>query len=1139
MKPKSTFLNFRGRGISRPALATTFFSMVILSGAADAATEYTYKFFKFSPTAMNRGVRAADPLVPGSVATRLYGSIQLSEFTFSRGGTPLNLISTKAGAIPSTGVGPQIPVTVTDSSTRDTTAAENATFVVDGDPATKWFNVQNDLPGDLIFEFATPTTIDSYNFATANDFIDRTPVNWVLSGSDNGTDWVVVDDYRKTANTLNLRYNSSLFTYQEGFVPAKDGAPGPITSLTASPAIVPANTPVTLTMTTTGATGMSVSSSQVAGTITTNTETGVNTGTLTFSPTTSGVYTVSATNAAGSVTRDINLTVVPANTLNYRYVRFSPTKLRNSALVQLMEFEFYNGNEKVAVDSVVGNTGSSNPANEPPSKAIDGIIGAGGKWLDYTGKGLTFDFGSTKTFNSYQFYTGDDADGRDPVAWTLEGSLDGVTWTMVEVVPATYPTPTARLAPTGKLPFSYTPPPVVPTPANLTWSSSGSPVWDLTSQNFTGSAGASAFTNGSNVLFNDTAVIKDVRISGDLLPNMVTFTNNQSYSLGGVTLQGSGSLVKSGSGDLAIENYIALQGPITVNNGSITTRSARALGATQAPGLLTLNNTILNVPATQVTERPLEITSSFVFVEQGQIFAHVGPFKLNQTLNKTGAGTLSFYGYDGSTTSADNKLIVSAGEVIFGTDYFNRTIFGGNRLNAVVREGATLRSTASSGFAGDASNYQTGINQFRAEGGTIRFAGRQYIPTGTVSTNGVSQGRIVLKGGTLVTESQIESVFPPGAVDGSNSSRSVISTEASETSSRIDSAGGTLSSVVSHFVFDVADGPATEDLVINAVINGNRGFIKQGAGNLLLNATNTYTAVQPNPPNVHALPHGTTVLGGTVTVNGGGSPDEVTGVMGSGTGPSPLLFAAGTTLAGIGTITGDLEANGAIKPGDSFDPVGTLTLGDTVLTGSYEVDINSSISDQIIVVGDLNITGASLTTANVQGVETDSEYIIATYSGTRTGSFTSVPAGFEIEYDDAAKQIILKSDGTVVTSGYEEWAATEGLTGEDAATSADPDGDGYKNILEFILGSDPNSGASTNAPTMVRNASGESVFSFNLNPDAAYLNPSVEYSTTLAEGSWTAAPEAVVDQSSDTAVVTLPSSLAVGGKLFARLTVTE
>ena len=91
---------------------------------------------------------------------------------------------------------------------------------------------------------------------------------------------------------------------------------------------------------------------------------------------------------------------------------------------------------------------------------------------------------------------------------------------------------------------------------------------------------------------------------------------------------------------------------------------------------------------------------------------------------------------------------------------------------------------------------------------------------------------------------------------------------------------------------------------------------------------------------------------------------------------------AGNSLSGSGTITGALTAAGTVAPGTS---IGTLSVtGNTVLSGTLEIEVDATSSDVLAVTGDLDISAATLSITNL-GAALGS-YTIATYTGTLSPS---------------------------------------------------------------------------------------------------------------------------------------------------------
>lgn len=1115
MRPKSFLRNKKSR-FSTPLLATSVITVSFL-GALAQAGEHTYRYFRYNPTAIT-------------------GAMQLSEFAFYLRGEKLNIQAAGTTA-QSTGVG--TPTTVTISGgTNVVTAAEGANKLIDGDVGTKMYSASLAV---VNFDFGAPVTIDSYALATANDSLGRTPTTWTFEGSTDGTTWNVIS-ISSDANNANgstvygeARLYNSFFTYQNIFqLKAVTGVPTISNIVATTPAIIPTGGSVNMNYTTTGTpTSVILNPGNVDITSTPN---------FTVSPTQSTTYTITATGTGGSVSKAFDVRVVTPETATYRYVRFTPLKTRvpTSTLIQVAEVSFYSGSTLITGITATNPGGFRGNAAEGPEKLVDGSNTS--KWLDEHKQPVVFDFGSVKSFDSYEMVTGNDATDRDPVRWLLEGSTDGSEWTTIQLVGNNdYPIPTARTALTGKIPLSYTP---------QVWTGSVSSEWNTVATNF---AGPAAYTAGTAALFNDTAANKTVNLTAPLTPSSIGITTNSAYTIAGSYTSGQGSIIKNGSGTATLSNLNSTDGAIIINKGKLISSAVKALGETNANGRLFIRGGgQLEVTSNQFSQRQLNVDSAGISVTTGAKYTQTGPIKLNGTLTKTGVGTLALGGTIGSYNSPGSKLLVNEGIVEFTSDHFNRAIFGGNRLTADVAAGATLRGTVGNAFGGDYGEYQVGINQFRISGTLEHASGIQYYPAGIVTTNGVAQGRIVLKGGAIVGSGVIESSRSDSAaanLDGTNAYRAIISTEASAIGSTMTGSGA-LTLNPAHILFDVAEGAALEDLLVSKVINGNYGIIKEGKGNLTLTGTNTYTgraktyiASIDNPtaiPNFDQslasakafdLPHGTTVRDGTLTVSN---------ATGSGTGASPVLVMAPATLAGTGTLAGAVTVNGTVAPGDVANDwaLATLKTGSLTINGGYTAEVNGLSHDLLEVTGDLAINGSLQVVSTGAGL-TES-VVIAKYTGTRTGTFTGVPSNIAVTYDDAAKEVRVAPNNNPVT-GYDAFIAGTTLTGADALATADPDGDGLSNLIEFVLGGNPQTSSTAEAPTLTTTGTGDKVFTFRRTAASAYLNPAAEYSTTLG-GSWTTVPAENVTvesngfaQGVDKVTVTLPAGLSADGKLFVRV----
>jgi hypothetical protein len=139
---------------------------------------------------------------------------------------------------------------------------------------------------------------------------------------------------------------------------------------------------------------------------------------------------------------------------------------------------------------------------------------------------------------------------------------------------------------------------------------------------------------------------------------------------------------------------------------------------------------------------------------------------------------------------------------------------------------------------------------------------------------------------------------------------------------------------------------------------------------------------------------------------------------------------------------------------------------------------------------------------------------------------------------------VIKS-AAVDEEGYEIWAVSRGLSGEDAEFSADPDHDGISNGIEFVIGGEPNPenpGAnSTHLMPRFEVLDGNAIFIFHRAAQAAFLEPYVEFNSGL-DGDWIRAASpanatitTVPSAGGDTVTVTIP--MRDRSSIFARLRV--
>lgn len=449
-KSPSPFRRLPGvRGIAAIA------ALALITAIPASAAEFTYRYYRFKTTKLiNNG-----------------SNVMLSEFTFSRAGTLLNL-NNRDGS----GVDP-VAVSV-KAGDLDPNAAEGPNKLVDGLTTTKLFRGAGLADGnEIVFDFTTPVTVDAYNFATAVDSASyiRLPVSWRVAGSADGVTWTLLDARNDVPGTNTNE------TYQAGFE-LPDVVPPLInnfalhnTATEGTAAIVLNGNSVQFDYDT------SFSDTRMLFQGATSTPLPTEAGNVVVTPpsnSTAPYNLVAIKEGAAAAVNTLLVRTVIGGPATYKYVRYTVTGRSGGGggLVQVSEMQFFNGsstdpaNKKTILSAT--NPGGRNAvdAGEGANKLFDGDNGS--KWLDNNPNvPVVFYFGETPvTFDRYLFVTGGDAVDRDPVQWKLEGSNDQTRWDLIENVNFPYPTPVARNFSSREIPL-----PGASLPASLEYFTGNSP----------------------------------------------------------------------------------------------------------------------------------------------------------------------------------------------------------------------------------------------------------------------------------------------------------------------------------------------------------------------------------------------------------------------------------------------------------------------------------------------------------------------------------------------------------------------------------------------------------------------------------------------------------------------------------------
>ena len=173
-------------------------------------------------------------------------------------------------------------------------------------------------------------------------------------------------------------------------------------------------------------------------------------------------------------------------------------------------------------------------------------------------------------------------------------------------------------------------------------------------------------------------------------------------------------------------------------------------------------------------------------------------------------------------------------------------------------------------------------------------------------------------------------------------------------------------------VFSVDNPGAT--LAVSGAVSGAGGVAKQGAGNLVLSAPNTYTGP-------------TSAISGTLVVDGT-QPD------------SPVTLASGATLSGTGNVGGINATSATVLPGDSGPGVLTDAGGLTLDAASKLAVVANGAApasgySQLAVGGAVNLNGAALQLTVGYSPATGDKLTVLdkTGAGAVNGTFAGLPEG--------------------------------------------------------------------------------------------------------------------------------------------------
>jgi autotransporter-associated beta strand protein len=469
-----------------------------------------------------------------------------------------------------------------------------------------------------------------------------------------------------------------------------------------------------------------------------------------------------------------------------------------------------------------------------------------------------------------------------------------------------------------------------------------------------------------------------------------------------------------------------------------------------------------------------------------------------------------------------------------------------------------LAATTSFGGVGGGSIAMTGVisgtgGVNKDSPGTLQIYG--------LTPNPYSGGTIVNAGtlhlGGFIGSSSINCINPVGTGPVTLNSGGTIEFEKVSTNNALIANGGTLytpngwgatwSGAISlngTVTVNATYGPLT----CSGAISGAGGFIKVAGGTLLLTGTNDFTGanritagtLQCN--SASSLGTGTLdiTLGVKVNLNftgtrtiaaltfNGGAP-LAPGTYGSTT--SPATSQNNTYFSGNGTITILPVSATSINLSTDSNPsiLGKILTFTATVTGSAPSG-NVAFYDGAVILGSSNLNGSFKASFTTSRLAIGAHSITAKYIG-------------NVSHAPSRSAELIQ---VILLDGYKTWVTDDrlGLTvGVNDSSSADPDGDGISNLLEFALCGAPMISSQAVLPTLKKSVGGM-LFEYNRSDvSLSTTTQVVEYGSDLS--GWISVIIPAISTGivgitpgslSDRVSVTIPNS---GNRLFVRLKVSQ
>jgi autotransporter-associated beta strand protein len=630
--------------------------------------------------------------------------------------------------------------------------------------------------------------------------------------------------------------------------------------------------------------------------------------------------------------------------------------------------------------------------------------------------------------------------------------------------------------------------------------SNATQTFDLAIQNNGGTLNVTNTQAGGSLVFNgginlaNSATNRILNLNGlGTITVASTIANGATAPASAVTITSTGATTLSGNNTYdgattmnALGGVLSLNGDnsgadgaVTVTAGTLKIGNTNALGSTTlgtsvaSGAVLDLNGQSVGVEA--VTLNGTGISSGGALVNTSGISAslggdvtlatntsiggtgnialvNIGESGGTRTLTKVGAGTLSLSGtksYTGLTTINEGTLDITGGNSAAGSFTLSGSsaVLKASHLNALANT-AVIAGSGSSGTTGTLDLAVAGAYTLGSyNAGNMKFtASSGGATTLTFANNSAATGGSSSGRSLTNNAANLSVVFAGDLAIGSNTS------------------AGT----------GVAFGGAG-NFTVNGAINTSGGSItdrsvtKNGNGTLTLNGDNDYQG-------------GTNVNDGTVIITG----DNTLAI-------GDVTVASGATLGGNGTFGGNV----------------TIAAG---ATHSLAVAATSAAQDTSAITGTLAMAG-SILNLTAAAYPATGEYVLATATVDITGTpgtinYNGITGIVTVDTVSTPKRLLLNVTGGA--SPYNAWANLNSLAGMDALPGTDVEKDGLSNLLEFVLGGNPNSNDTPSVQPKIADGPTTMTITFKRSNDSELQPVTVKVQVSADLATWNPADDILI-----------------------------